>query len=359
MVNSKKISYFVGTLFFWIITIFSILYVPHFFRAFQDQNSINVFLWSGVVDPKIISDFTKKTGIKVNVSYFQSNDELMVKVLATKGYGYDLIMPSDYAVTFFSENGLLKKIDKTKLHFWDRIDQNFLNHSFDPDNHYSIPAEWYVLVIGVNKKHFVDTVLPEASLKTIFDPSFSTKYRIGLLNDSREMACLAVQYLYGQMRAINEIEKNEVKKLLMHQKKWVEAYTDFRGDFLLESGNCSLVLAPITALWKMTIKNPDIIFLLPKEGTLLGIENYAILESSSKSDLVYAFINYLFSLEVQKYNFYNRMSLSTCKDADFITAVPALKECLGIINKKNGAHIFKNVLTNDQVNELCISVKGQ
>lgn len=360
MVNSKKISYFAGTLLFWLIAIFGVLYVPHFFRIFQDPCSINVLLWSGVVDEKIISDFTKQTGIKVNVSYFQSNDELMVKVLATKGSGYDMIMPSDYAVTFFSQNGFLKKIDKTKLHFWDNINPKFLNYEFDPNNEYSIPAEWYVLGIGVNTKHF-GNVLPEASWETIFQPSFSPENRIGLLSDNREMACLAVKYLFGELRSITECETEQVKTLLMNQKKWVEAYTDFRGDFLLESGNCSIVLVPVSVIWKMLIKNPSIAFLLPKEGTLLGIENYVILKSSQKEDLVYQFINYLFKLDVQKYNFHNRMSLSTRKDADFIKEIPILKKCLEIVGdtKIQGcAQPFKNVLTNDQVNELCMAVKG-
>ena len=361
MVNSKKISYFFGALLFWVIVIFGVLYVPHFFKIFKSSRSINVFLWSGVIDTKIISDFTKQTGINVHVSYFQSNDELMVKVLATKGSGYDLIMPSDYAVTFFAHNGLLKKIDKTKLDFWDNINKKFLGHSFDPENNYSIPAEWYVLGIGVNTKHF-NGALPEASWKTIFNPEFSTKQRIGLLNDNREMACLAVKYLFGNLRPITKSETQEVKELLMHQKKWVEAYTDFRGDFLLESGNCSVVVVPISALWKMLIKDPTIAFLLPKEGTLLGIENYAILESSTKADLVYQFINYLFKLEVQKHNFHTRMSLSTRVDAEFIKEVPVLEKCLAAVNASHfegAAQPFENVLTNDQVNELCMALKGR
>ncbi len=360
MVNSK-LSYYAGTLLFWIVIIFSVLYVPRFFNLLHHQKSINVFLWSGVIDTKLIDDFTKKTGIKVLVNYFQTNDELMVKVLATKGSGYDLIMPSDYAVSFFAENGLLKKIDKTKLDFWDKINPHFLHHSFDPENTYSIPAEWYILGIGVNTNHFKNTgIIIKPSWETIFKPYFSTQYRIGLLNDNREMACLAAKYLFKTLRPITDSETLCIQDLLIHQKKWVEAYTDFRGDFLLESGNCSLVLVPINAVWKTIIKNPAIDFLIPEEGTFLGIENFAILESSTKADLVYQFINYLFTLEVQRHNFYHRMSLSTRSDADFIQEVPLLKECLARIatSENSGAFVFQNVLTNDQVNDLCMTVKG-
>jgi spermidine/putrescine transport system substrate-binding protein len=341
---------------FWIAAIFGFLYVPTLFQVFENKRSINVFMWSGVVDTKVLGDFEKETGIKVNVNYFEGNDELIVKVLATKGKGYDMIVPSDYAVTFFTQHGLLKKIDTKKLDFWDHIDPKFLNHWFDPKNEYSVPAEWYVLGLGINKKHFPHG-LPEASLKTLFEPSGN--YRIGTINDSKECAGLAVKYRYGQVRPINSSETQEIKQLLMRQKKYVEAYTDFRGDFLLESGNCSVVLAPISAIWKTIESNDSVAFLLPKEGTFLGLENYAILESSTKEDLVYQFMNYLFRLEVQKHNFQHRILLSTRSDADFVLEHPILRECFEKIGTgEGGAELFEHLLTDEQVNDIWMAVKG-
>jgi len=281
---------------------------------------------------------------------------LIVKVLATKGKGYDMIVPSDYAVTFFTQHGLLKKIDTTKLDFWSQIHPKFLNQWFDPKNEYSVPAEWYVLGLGINKKHFPQG-LPEASLKTIFEPSGN--YRIGALNDSKELAGLAVKYRYGMVRPINQVETQEIKQLLMKQKSSVEAYTDFRGDFLLESGNCSVVLVPISAMWKTIVSNDSVGFLLPKEGTFLGLENYAILESSTKEDLVYQFMNYLFRLDVQKHNFQHRILLSTRKDADFVLEHPILRECFEKIgDQPGGAQLFEHLLTDEQVNDIWMAVKG-
>ncbi len=356
MVNSRSITLYVAFVIFWIAAIFGFLYIPSLFRVFENKRSINVFMWSGVVDTKILSNFEKETGIKVNVNYFEGNDELIVKVLATKGKGYDMIVPSDYAVTFFTQHGLLKKIDKTKLDFLTQIHPKFLNHWFDPKNEYSVPAEWYVLGLGINKKHF-PYGLPEASLKTIFEPSGN--YRIGALNDSKELAGLAVKYRYGMVRPIDQVETQEIKELLIKQKRFVEAYTDFRGDFLLESGNCSVVLVPISAIWKTIVSNDSVAFLLPKEGTFLGLENYAILESSTKEDLVYQFMNYLFRLDVQKHNFQHRILLSTRSDADFVLEHPILRECFEKIgNQEGGAELFEHLLTDEQVNDIWMAVKG-
>ncbi len=360
MVTSKKITTSLGSILFWIVAIFGLLYLPLAFQVFENQRSINVFMWSGVVDTKVLADFEKETGIHVNVSYFEGNDELIVKVLATKGKGYDMIVPSDYAVSFFSKHGLLKKLDHTKLDFLDKIDPKFLHHWFDPENDYSVPAEWYVLGLAVNTKHFPQG-LPKESWQTLFEPNPATSYRIGVLNDSRELAGLAIKYKYGELRSITREETTEIKHLLMKQKKRVEAYTDFRGDFLLESGNCSVVVVPISAIWKTLLKNTSVAFVLPQEGTFLGLENYAMLESCAKEDLVYQFMNYLFRLEVQKHNFEQKIFLSTRMDADFVTENPLLKKCLDLVNapdQEGGAEVFENVLTDEQINEIWMAVKG-
>ncbi len=361
MVSSKQLTLFTGIVIFWIGAIFTVLYIPAVFQKFSSNRSINVFMWSGVIDTKIIAQFEKETGIKVHASYFEGNDELIVKVLATKGRGYDMLVPSDYAVSFFIKTGLLKKIDKTKLDFWAQLNPRFLNHSFDRENEYSIPAEWYVLGLGVNKDHF-EGALPEASWKTIFDAKLYDQYYMGIINDIRELSNIAIKYSYGKVRPITDEETEHIKQLLITQKQKVEAYTDFRGDFLLESGNCSVVLVPISAIWKTLLKNPSVEFLLPQEGTLMGIENYVILENSTKQDLVYQFINYLFRLDVQRHNFEQKIFLSTRIDADFISENPILKQCLDAVNNPDGpggAQPFENVLTDEQVNELCMAIKGQ
>lgn len=344
---------------FWIGSIFAYLYTGRVLKYFHSPQSINVFMWSGVVDPKMFTKFEKETGIHVNVSYYEGNEELLVKLLATKSKGYDMIVPSDYVVQFLIKHNLLQQIDRSKLDFWDKLNPKFMNHYFDPKNVYSIPAEWYVEGLGINTDHFEKGKLPEASWTSIFDP-VKTPNHIGLFNDSRELIALAVKYLYGEFRAINEQEVQEVKKLLQEQKNKVEAYTDFRGDFLLESGNCSLVTISNTFIWKTTRDNPNIVFVIPKEGTTLNLENYVIPAPSKKADLVYKLWNFLFRLEIQEHNFNYGAFLSTRKDADFMFAVDTLKTSTQLIHPDvtTTAELFENKLTDEQINEIWLGVKG-
>ncbi len=344
---------------FWIGFIFAYLYTGKVLKYFRSPKSINVFMWSGVVDPRLFHKFENETGIHVNVSYYEGNEELLVKLLATKAKGYDMIVPSDYVVKFLIKHNLLKKIDRSKLDFLDNLNPKFLGHYFDPYNDYSIPAEWYVEGLAINTDYFEKGKIPEASWASIFHPE-KTPDHIGLFNDSREVCGLAIKYLYGKNRSINAQEVQEVKQLLQEQKKKVEAYTDFRGDFLLESGNCSLVTLPNTFIWKTIQDNPNVIFLIPKEGTFLNLENYVIPAPSKKADLVYKFWNFLFRLEHQKHNFHYGAFLSTRKDADFMFAVDTLKESTQLVHPDttHQAELFENKLTDEQINEIWLGVKG-
>lgn len=344
---------------FWVSVAFTLLFSPHLSKLFGRKKSINVFMWSEVVDPQLFKKFEKETGISVNVSYYEGNEELLVKLLATEGRGYDLIVPSDYIVGFLIKHGLLKKLDKTKLDFISRLNPVFLGHYYDPNNDYSIPSEWYVLGLGFSRKFFPQGI-PEASWDLIFNPE-KLSGTIVLLNDSRELITLALWHRYGKVLSPSPEEVEMAKAMLKKQKKYVEAYSDFRGDFFLSSGNCSLAILPNSFAWRTASQNSDIVFKIPREGTFISIENYVIPAVSKKADSVYKLMNFLFRYEHQKHNFETQVLLSTCLDADYMFEEPFLKESVEYVHPESDKRpiLFENVLTDSQVDEIWMAVKGE
>src|SRR5579862_2689324 len=144
--------------FFWIALIFGILYWPKN-MFFREKKSINVFAWGDILDDSVVAEFEKTSGIKVNLNFYASNEEMIIKLKATGGEGYDLIVPSDYSVEILRKENLLKKLDKTKLNFLDNLNPHLLNLFFDPGNLYSVPFEWELYVLGIDKDFFQDKPL--------------------------------------------------------------------------------------------------------------------------------------------------------------------------------------------------------
>ncbi|HSW73859.1 MAG TPA: extracellular solute-binding protein, partial [Candidatus Limnocylindria bacterium] len=189
---------------FWLIIIFCFLYTPTVTRLFSHKKSISLFVWPMILDAKVMEQFERETGIKVYVNYYETNEELYGKLRATGGKDYDLIVPTDYMVQTLIQDGLVKKIDTTRLSFKDQLKPYLLGHYFDPRNEYSIPYYTCIFGLGINKNYF-GGVLPQASWSLVFDQA-QAKFPMSMLDSAREAIMLAGFYLYGSLDRITEPE---------------------------------------------------------------------------------------------------------------------------------------------------------
>ncbi|WP_268638531.1 ABC transporter substrate-binding protein, partial [Escherichia coli] len=81
---------------------------------------------------------------------YESNESMYAKLKTYKDGAYDLVVPSTYFIAKMSKEGMLQKIDKSKLSHFKDLDPTLLNKPFDPNNDYSIPYIWGATAIGVN-----------------------------------------------------------------------------------------------------------------------------------------------------------------------------------------------------------------
>ena len=286
---------------FWIGILGLFLGLSHVMQLLRAEKSINIFSWPMLLDVAYLEQFEQETGIKINVSYFETNEELFSKLRATKGIGYDLIIPSDYVVQLIIDEGLLQKIDRTKISCWADLDPKLLNLYFDPKNEYTAPYFWAVFGLGIDKTYFKEQ-MPDASWALIFDKT-KAPASIGMVDEAREAVLLATLYLFGTTDiAMTPEQIKAIKNLLLDQKAWVGAYTDSSIEHLLLSKNCPVVVAMGPDILKIKLSHNDIDFIVPKEGSFIVIDSFAIPAKSSKSDLVYQFINYLYKQEVLEHH---------------------------------------------------------
>jgi spermidine/putrescine transport system substrate-binding protein len=284
-------------IFFWLAIIIGVLYIPTIHvDGLHTKKSINVLTWPDLVDREMIARFEQETGITVNFSYFESNDEVVTKLGLTDGGGYDLVTVTDYGVNILRERGLLQQIDAAKLTFWSSIESRLLNHYFDPQSRYAIPYVWDVYGIGINKQHFKNK-LPAPTWALIFDPSLAP-YHMTMIDEETELVRIAAQYLYGNPDDLNDIQLESIKKLFIQQRPKVEVYSEMRGDYLLASGTSPLAITQSGYIWQAMQQNEHIDFLIPREGSFMVIDTMVIPKQSTQQELVYQFINFLYQEEL-------------------------------------------------------------
>jgi len=282
----------------WSTLIFGLLYLSkaEFFPHYEER-VIDVFGWPETFLPATLKKFEKETGIHVRLHYYTSNEEMLVKLKASQGKGYDLIIPSDYAVKILIENEMLKPLDKTKLNFLPHLNSVLLGHDYDPENTYALPYQWELFGLGIDSDYF-ENHPPIPSWKLIFEAPESS-YKIAMRNDPVEAVNFAAFHLFGPQKTIDLTQTASVQNLLISQKPWIEAYAGVRADYLLATKNCQIALCCSSCIFRTADQNPHIKFVVPQEGSFISIENITLPASSNKEDLVYTFLNFIYQPEVQ------------------------------------------------------------
>ena len=102
-------------------------------QGYSGESVLNIYNWGDYIDPELIDQFEKESGIKVVYQTFDSNEAMLTKV-EQGGTTYDIAVPSDYAIAKMIDEELVLPIDQTKIPNLKNIDERFLDLSFDPGN---------------------------------------------------------------------------------------------------------------------------------------------------------------------------------------------------------------------------------
>lgn len=294
---------------FYVILFALFLYLPLILDLFRPSQTINVCTFAETFCPEAIERFERQSGIKVNLTYVEIDEQIFAKFRMNEGEGYDIINISDYMIKILVDQGVLHKLDHSKLSSIELLDSHLMNRNFDQNNEYSLPHKWYVYGLAYNKKFFNKP--PEAmSLKYIFQKPFDMykkgevphKYRICMLDDGRDAVFMAAIYLFGRTDNLGEREFAEIEKLLVKQKKWVEAYTVHSAHYFLFADVTPIALMSSNYVRKIFDTNNRFDFAIPTEGSMLVIENLAIPSKSKKIDLAHQFIDFMLSEEIARLN---------------------------------------------------------
>ena len=258
---------------------------------------INVFIWTEYVSEDAIEAFTDETGIKVNVSTYSSNEDLVAKLKSESEGTYDVILPSDYTLEYLIAQGKLMELDKDKLPNLSNIDEPFLNPSFDPGNTYSVPYEGGVAAIAVNTAK-VDKEI--TSYDDLFDPSLAGQ--LVVLDDYRAVIGITERSMRLSMNETDPAKLAEVEEKLMTLKDNIKLYDSDSPKSALISGDCTVGMVWSAEVALSMEENPDIQIVYPTEGAYVFLDNWAIPVGSKHYDEAMQFINYMLSPEAAQMN---------------------------------------------------------
>lgn len=253
------------------------------------DNELYFYNWSEYIPTEVLTQFTEETGIKVIYSTYESNESMYAK-LKTHPEGYDLVVPSTYFVSKMRNEGMLKKLDHSKLSNFANIDESYLNKSFDPNNDYSIPYIWGATGIGVNAEMLDESEYP-TSWADLWDPKWEGQLMV--MDDSREFFHIALRKLgYSG----NTTDEAQIKAAYEELKSLMPNVLVFNSDFPANpymSGE-----TPAGMLWNGSAyaanqEDADLKIIWPKEGAIFWMDSLSIPANAKNIDAAYKMINFL------------------------------------------------------------------
>lgn len=275
---------------------------------------VNVYNWSDYIDPKVLEEFTKSTGIKVVYDTYDNNEIVETKLLAGKS-GYDIVVPSGPFLQRLITAKVFQKLDKAKLpnlaNLWPEINQRLA--VFDPGNQYAVNYMWGTTGIGVNLTK-VRQALGDVPLNTwdlVMKPELASKLKacgIYMLDSPEDLFPGILSYLglHPDSKRIEDLNRagdalfrvrGNVQKF--HSSEYINALAN--GDICLAVGYSGDVLQAKRRAEEA--KNEvEIQYIIPREGALMWFDSFAIPADAKNVAEAHEFINYMMRPDVAAAN---------------------------------------------------------
>jgi spermidine/putrescine transport system substrate-binding protein len=257
------------------------------------SRTLYLYAMSDYFPRAVIQKFEKDNNCTVKYDNFSNNEELLAKLQAGGG-GYDLIVPSDYIVQALVAENLIVPLDKSKISNLKNIAPEFLNKPYDPESKFTVPYTWGTTGLVYNSKYVKG---PVDSWDVLFDKSYSG--HVALLDDEREVLGAMLHKLGYSSNTTNKDELKQAQKLLVELKSQVRLFASDPKQQIL-SGDVWIAHIFSGDAQQIIRSNPDLHYVVPKEGGMIWIDNLAVPKDSQNADLAHAFINTILEKETAK-----------------------------------------------------------
>jgi spermidine/putrescine transport system substrate-binding protein len=266
--------------------------------AASEEAKLYIYNWTYYCPDSVIEKFEKEYAIDVIYDEFASNEDMYAKIQAG-GTGYDLVFPSAEYITIMIAQGMLEKIDKSKLSNLGGIDPRIIEKAmYDPHLDYHVPYYYGAAGVIVNRLK-----VPEYEESWNIFARGDLAGRMSMLDDPREVLGAALLTLGHSANTRSREEITAARDLINSQ--WAPNLTRFdaeafpkayaAGDFWVVQGYYESVLEEISGDPELTAAAA---FFIPREGGTAYLDGMCILKGAKHIDAAHKFIDFIHRPEI-------------------------------------------------------------
>jgi spermidine/putrescine transport system substrate-binding protein len=266
--------------------------------------------WDGYMPKDMAEKFKAATGIELEIAVHATNEEIMGKVTASGGEGFDVLFVSSPFAEALNNLGLVQPIDHSKVPNLANLYPEATQLKHDPGNVFSVPYTWGTT--GLCYRTDLVKGSPE-SWNDLLKPSDELKGKITMLSTDRWL--MAAGFLANGM-SVNTTEQADLDKVrdqLIETKRQLLAFDDTTFYSKLVSGEASLVHAWDGWCNYGIAEKPEIKYVIPKEGSDLWVDAIVVTKASKNPEAAHKFIDFVLNAENGKWVVENIMYKSPNK----------------------------------------------
>ncbi len=265
----------------------------------QGERVLRMLTWEGYAPEELVNKFTEATGIKVEVTYIGDNNELIAKMAATNGVGYDLVSPTlNYVSTSQGEFGIYQPIDLSKVKT-DQFTKAYLDSILEQSKYegqsYALPFVWGTTAMVINVEKAPDA---GASYLDLCDPQYEGRVSYRAKYDTLYMFAYALGL--DPAEAVKDEDAyrevmNQVLDKLIECKPIVRTYWDSRQQLeeLLTTEEVWVATSWDAIAWTLSKDDARFKYVVPKEGAVGWFDTFAISAGAENVDEAYEWINFV------------------------------------------------------------------
>lgn len=262
------------------------------------ERTLNVYMWSDYIDPKMVAEFEQRFGVRVAIDTYEDSEAMQARMQLQGGdRQYDLLVVSDYKVPDLAALELIQPLDLSHVPNAGNVMDRFRNPPYDPEGRFSLPYQWGTVGIMYRKDrlpgfeptwaHFFD-----ASRREALDGPFL------LIDEPRDTFAAAFKFLGHSVNTTDPAIIKQAGDLILAAKS-SEKCLGFQGGAAardqVAQGSATLAIVYSGDAFKAMAEEggENLGYAIPAEGGEWWIDAMVLPAHAKDADLAYAFINYI------------------------------------------------------------------
>ena len=285
------------------------------------EKEINVLCFQGYTEPAWVTPFEEEYGVKVNMTYAGTVEEMFTKAKAG-GTQFDVVSIDCGSVKRYYDAGILQSIDKTKITNYSKLSKFFQDADYKMIDGamYHVPMCWGSNNIVYNKDELPNL---EQSWSVLWDPKY--KDQVSVTDEANNnVVTAAIALGFEDPYNLTEDQFAKVKELLIKIVKNCRTFSNgYDNEFqLLSTGETNASISGYDSGLIMKLRDEakmNVGRVMPKEGIYVWIDGWVMLKGAAHPETAQKWMNWMLSDESQ---------VALAKAMSFGAVTPAAKDAL-------------------------------